>query len=551
MKKFLTILSAGLLALASVSCVREEVAVFDESKVTPPVLLTSSVDTETSEITATFTPAVSSQNFNEKIAPSHSFAIVVYEGSAASRTVVSKKVDETTISVTQKTISKSLGALGAKDGDIVSFELAIRASIQAPSQDNGKNGYVDSEKHIQVKDYLVVLPEGSPYEEYTKDSDWSLIGAMDAYGIDWDGDLNMWAMEDGKHHVAAHVTLKKGDEVKFRKDQKWDVNMGGEMSSVGATFGVSQDGANIVIGADGVYDLFLDLETETATVEEAYDPYPDYTKASAWGVTGALSVYKISWDGDIAMACDEKEETHAAFGVSLGKEDEFKFRKDAEWTENFGGTYVALDAEFDAVADGDNIKIGAEGDSELFLEWQKHLITIIALSFGIDPKKLGQGSNTDRSTVEEQNESMLNEAIRPICLLIQDAINEKIIKRLGLADMVKFEFYYEDTHDQKMKAQQLIVDQWNTNALTYKEYREKLGLPALDSEYNDMTQAEMKSALNKKYAVQTGGFNGLGKADGGYSEPNPIPIGFGSEYPPSALPHQAVSMGWVKTKRKE
>ena len=376
MKKFLTILSAGLLALASVSCVREEVAVFDESKVTPPVLLTSSVDTETSEITATFTPAVSSQNFNEKIAPSHSFAIVVYEGSAASRTVVSKKVDETTISVTQKTISKSLGALGAKDGDIVSFELAIRASIQAPSQDNGKNGYVDSEEHIQVKDYLVVLPEGSPYEEYTKDSDWSLIGAMDAYGIDWDGDLNMWAMEDGKHHVAAHVTLKKGDEVKFRKDQKWDVNMGGEMSSVGATFGVSQDGANIVIGADGVYDLFLDLETETATVEEAYDPYPDYTKASAWGVTGALSVYKISWDGDIAMACDEKEETHAAFGVSLGKEDEFKFRKDAEWTENFGGTYVALDAEFDAVADGDNIKIGAEGVFDLFLNVKDNKITV-------------------------------------------------------------------------------------------------------------------------------------------------------------------------------
>ena len=26
-----------------------------------------------------------------------------------------------------------------------------------------------------------------------------------------------------------------------------------------------------------------------------------------------------------------------------------------------------------------------------------------------------------------------------------------------------------------------------------------------------MTQTEMKSALNKKYAVQSGGFNGLGK----------------------------------------
>ena len=158
-----------------------------------------------------------------------------------------------------------------------------------------------------------------------------------------------------------------------------------------------------------------------------------------------------------------------------------------------------------------SLKIGAEGDSELFLEWQKHLITIISLAFGIDPKKLGQGSNTDRSTVEEQNESMLNEAIRPICLLIQDAINEKIIRRLGLAGVVKFEFYYTDTNDQKMKAQQLIVDRWNTNGITLSEYRKALGLAELQSPYDKMTQAEMKSALNKKYAVQTGGFNGVGK----------------------------------------
>ena len=158
-----------------------------------------------------------------------------------------------------------------------------------------------------------------------------------------------------------------------------------------------------------------------------------------------------------------------------------------------------------------SLKIGAEGDSGLFLEWQKHLITIISLSFGIDPKKLGQGSNTDRSTVEEQNESMMNEAIRPYCLLLQDAINEKIIKRLGLGDELRFEFYFDDTYEQKTKAQQIIVDQWNTNALTLAEYREKLGLPHIDSPYNDMSQAEMKSALNKKYAVNTGGFNGVGK----------------------------------------
>ena len=116
---------------------------------------------------------------------------------------------------------------------------------------------------------------------------------------------------------------------------------------------------------------------------------------------------------------------------------------------------------------------------------------------------------------------MLNEAIRPYCLLLEDAINQKIINRLGLGDFLRFEFVFEDTLDQKQKRQQMIADQWNTNGITLREYREALGKPEIDSPYNDMCQAEMKSALNKKYAIQpiqskentggAGGFNGLGK----------------------------------------
>ena len=237
------------------------------------------------------------------------------------------------------------------------------------------------------------------------------------------------------------------------------------------------------------------------------------TTDSAFGLSPLESAFSQLWALKNAESYAGKQASSAIarnalnLGENVSEQDLRAFRKYfSEEVEGSGKTPI-----IGGTKGASSLKIGAEGDSELFLEWQKHLITIVALSFGIDPKKLGQGSNTDRSTVEEQNESMLNEAIRPICLLIQDAINEKIIKRLGLADAVKFEFYYEDTHDQKMKAQQLIVDQWNTNALTYKEYREKLGLPAVDSPYNDMSQAEMKSALNKKYAVQTGGFNGLGK----------------------------------------
>ena len=80
-----------------------------------------------------------------------------------------------------------------------------------------------------------------------------------------------------------------------------------------------------------------------------------------------------------------------------------------------------------------------------------------------------------------------------------------------MGDYLKFEFVFEDTLTQKQQKQTMLTEQWNNNGITFAEYRNAIGMPHIDSPYNDMTQAEMKSALNKKYAVQTGGFNGLGK----------------------------------------
>lgn len=198
-------------------------------------------------------------------------------------------------------------------------------------------------------------------------------------------------------------------------------------------------------------------------------------------------------------------------GINLGENaqapDVLAFRK--YWREEIAGTGET--PIFGGSKGAGTVKLGAGNDDEMFLKWQGHLITCISLAFGVDPKKLGQGSNTDRSTVEEQNESMLNEAIRPYCLLLQDEINRKIISRLGLDAYIKFEFIFDDTLEQKQKRQTMMTEQWNNNGITLKEYRTMLGLPEIESPYNDMTQAEMKSALNQKYAVQTGGFNGLGK----------------------------------------
>ena len=391
MKKIFTILTAGVLALVAFSsCVREQLAVYDETKVTAPVLGTYNVGEDV--ITANFTPAKLELGFNEKLVPSHTLAVVSLNGEEKSKSLTTSN-DGATITLKTVNLAKALITLGAKEGSTAKVELAVRATLQDVSKDNGRNGFVDSEKHIVINSFEVVIPEqvGSPYEEYTEASDWSLIGAMSAYEINWDGDLNMWATQDGNQHVAAHVILKAGDQVKFRKDQAWTVNMGGTLGTLGDEFAVTQDGPNIEIAKDGVYDLFLDLSAGTAIVAEAFDPYPDFTQATNWTVIGALSKHGISWDGDIDMLSDGT--VSAAFSVALAADDEFKFRRDKAWTVNLGGEFGGMDTDFAVSQDGPNIKVGAEGVYDLFVDPSANTAKVTAAAGVKVSSKIGAGGD--------------------------------------------------------------------------------------------------------------------------------------------------------------
>ncbi|MBO7643356.1 MAG: hypothetical protein J6S62_00120, partial [Bacteroidales bacterium] len=363
MKRVFTIIAAGLLTFFAASCVNEKQAIFDDALATPPVL--GSYDIGEDAVTASYTPGAFNTSFNTSIAPKHSFAIVKLNGEDVSRTIASSEKDGK-LTVKLVNLIRAGIALGAQEGSSASMELAIRASMQDPARDNGVNGFVDSEAHITIPSLEMIIPEivGSPYEEYVEASAWTLIGAISEYGISWDGDLNMWTDGAG-NHVAAHVKLKAGDEVKFRKDQKWDENYGGDFSTLGEEFKVSQDGPNIKITADGIYDLFLYESGQTAMVSEAYDPYPDFVYASDWSVIGALPAHGISWDGDIAMVTDGT--THVAFSVQIGAADEFKFRQGRDWAVNLGGEFGGLDNDFPVTQDGPNIIVGAAGVYDLFV----------------------------------------------------------------------------------------------------------------------------------------------------------------------------------------
>ena len=362
MKKILSFLFAGLIAFAAVSCYPEEnFATFDASKATAPIL--GSYEMGAKALAINYTPGKFNAGFNDKIPASHMVVITSVDGKAVNKIIASANKDNV-LTVSTTALNNLFLSMGYQEGQTVSFEALIRATMQNPAQDNGRNGHVDSKDKISVSGVVITIPKGSPYIDYVEDSDWSVIGSLTAYEMSWDKDLQMWTDGAG-NHVAAHVQLFAGDEFKFRKDQDWGVNMGGDFGGLDNVFNVSQDGPNIKVGADGYYDLFVNPDNGTAWISEAFDPYPDYTETSNWSVIGSLSKHGISWDGDLAMITDGT--WHVALGVNLAADDEFKFRQDASWTVNMGGDYGGLDSEFSVTQDGPNIKVGAEGSFDLFV----------------------------------------------------------------------------------------------------------------------------------------------------------------------------------------
>ena len=397
MKKIFSILFAGIVGLMAASCVQEPLATFDATKATAPILGTSEIGAK--GVTVTYTPGSFDMGFNEKMATNHVLALVSADGKAVSK-IVTTTGDKTSLSATFVNISKALSFLGYKDGDLVSnVQLAVRATMQNLSQDNGINGFVDSEDRVTFDSFTVTLPVGSPYADYTEATTWSVIGALSNYDINWNGDLEMFATSDGKRFVAKAIKLAKNDQFKFRKDESWDVNYGapGEdepfVVSLDSEIQAKDGGKNLAVPADGTYDLWLDLSGDNAviTVTDAYLPYPAFTQSTTWSVIGALSNYDINWNGDLAMSSDGT--SVLAQGIKLAKNDQFKFRKDASWDENFGATgetepfVVTLGSETPAKDGGKNLAVPEDGVYDLLLNLEAKTFTIVeTLGGGVSGK---------------------------------------------------------------------------------------------------------------------------------------------------------------------
>lgn len=211
------------------------------------------------------------------------------------------------------------------------------------------------------------------------------------------------------------------------------------------------------------------------------------------------------------------------FILNLGKDcDELTLNKFRKYfaEEVYGSGKLPL------VGGSDGVKgeqIAAASDDGLYLQWQHFLVTIIAYSFNIDPKRFNEGSQTDRSTVDEQKENILEEAVKPLAEVVSENINKKVLGRLGLSDALVFRFIYEDNEVRKKQKTDRVLAEFNGDLLTLNEARQMLGYSKVTdelTEYGDMLKSQYKTALNTKYALETqaaGGFNGVGKNryDGG------------------------------------
>jgi hypothetical protein len=391
MKRYLSIIAAGCLALLAASCVKEERAVVDFSNATPPAMVSVTVD---DNVTVQYTPAAFPRSFNEKMATYHTLALVSIAGKETNYTL-STKNDGSTLTLTGRALTNVLKARGYVTGDQIPVEIVVRGSLQDPSR-GITNGYVDSKEKYS---FTWTMPDdsvaGNPWEEYTETSSWGLIGSIASTGNSWNADGPMYSTPDGTRHVARNVKFATTDQFKVRKDGGWDVNFGAPgdtepyVMTIGEAIEATPGGKNLGVPVDGNYDLLLDEDAGTLTLFAAYVTYPGFDEVSTWSVIGNIASVPMEWNKDIQMTTDGQ--WHVAEGVVLTTADQFKFRKDCAWTDNFGAPgdtepfVMQLDEEYDAAAGGKNLAVPADGTYDLLVNPDAALIKVVASLGGKSP----------------------------------------------------------------------------------------------------------------------------------------------------------------------
>ncbi|MDI9857815.1 SusE domain-containing protein [Flectobacillus roseus] len=178
---------------------------------------------------------------------------------------------------------------------------------------------------------------------------WGVVGSAAVNG--WNGPDMPFYKTDKTDEIVAYVTLLDG-EIKFRSNNKWDVNYGDD----GANGTLESGGANIKVTA-GTYKITFNTASLTYTIEKY-----------SWGLVGSAT--PSGWNApDVPLTYDPTTDTWKA--TAFLKAGEIKVRKNEDWGVNYGGTAGTL------VLSGDNIAV-TEGNYNITIDFKKMKFTVEA-----------------------------------------------------------------------------------------------------------------------------------------------------------------------------
>ncbi|MFV0188826.1 SusE domain-containing protein [Empedobacter falsenii] len=335
--KYISLACASIFALSACSDDEDIIKLDPSNFVAPKVETPASSTIELLEENAANTAMTfnwSAANYGTNTPPKYELQIDV-KGDNFENHQVLTSTSTLTADVTVKELNLAVIALGLepfKEGEI---EYRIVSTVGTP----GSQQLISNVNILKITPYPTDLS-----------TNWGVVGSATPNG--WDGpDVQFWKT-DVTNVFVAYTDLKAG-EIKFRQDNKWELDYGGSNGKL------EKGGKNIAVDA-GTYKITMDLTNLTYKL----DNY-------SWGLVGDATAN--GWDGpDQKLSYDG---TLDAWTITTTlKDGEFKFRLNNDWGTNFGGTSNAGEL---TDKDGTNIKIKA-GKYKITANFNKKTYTVEA-----------------------------------------------------------------------------------------------------------------------------------------------------------------------------
>jgi hypothetical protein len=335
--KYISLACASIFALSACSDDEDIIKLDPSNFVAPKVETPASSTIELLEENAANTAMTfnwSAANYGTNTPPKYELQIDV-KGDNFENHQVLTSTSTLTADVTVKELNLAVIALGLepfKEGEI---EYRIVSTVGTP----GSQQLISNVNILKITPYPTDLS-----------TNWGVVGSATPNG--WDGpDVQFWKTDVTNVFVA--YTDLKGGEIKFRQDNKWELDYGGSNGKL------EKGGKNIAVDA-GTYKITMDLTNLTYKL----DKY-------SWGLVGDATAN--GWDGP-----DQKLSYDGALDAwtitTTLKDGEFKFRLNNDWGTNYGGTSNAGEL---TDKDGANIKIKA-GKYKITANFTKKTYTVEA-----------------------------------------------------------------------------------------------------------------------------------------------------------------------------